>query len=286
MNSDEPSGVDLARNALIEARKAAAERGERGRAQRKPARRQSARRDGREPMRLGGAVENLVIERGWEEPVAGGTVIERWSAIVTPNIAKRLGAEAFHDDSRQLDLLPASRAWLVQGQLIAADLLRQVNEELGKGTVRKIHILSPDQRPRRRSEPPAEPLSPAAAPHEPLAAKPIPGEYRKARATLRQQPAREEEPAPARTREDACAGFHEALAGIRQHSSQAPQETPELVRADEDRHPGYRNARDSIRPADPRPSPAPAPARRAPHKQYLQILQQLHDSKVLSTPAS
>ncbi|MFF8786778.1 DciA family protein [Streptomyces sp. NPDC015125] len=283
MSTDEPQGADLARSALLAARKAAAERGERGRAQRKPARRLSARGDGREPMRLGGAVERLVTERGWEEPVTGGAIKERWEAIVGPQIVQRLRAEAFHDDTRQLDLLPESRAWLVQGQLIATDLLRQINAALGEGAVRKIHVLSPDHRPRKRPEPASTAhLDSASASPEPLAANHVPDEYRKARATMRGH-VREEVPAKARTREDAGAGFHHALAAIRPTAPQEPQGSNEPPRTDKCKHPGYREARDNIGAATP--PPAPAPARRPPHTQYRMILQKLHESRVLSIPA-
>jgi hypothetical protein len=287
VNHEEPHGADLARIALLAAKKDAAARGAHGRAQRKPARRPSdQRRDGREPMGLDGAFERLIVERGWEAPAAGGTILDRWTAIATPEIAERLRAVAFDDATRRLDLVPESPAWRFQGELISAQLIRQANAEVGEGTVLEIRILPFGSRPRQREEPE---LPPAAA--TPLSAMPAPNpnyasdEYRKARDALRSAPAQHDGPAPVRTRDDACDGYHQARAGLRAPALRTPPSAPAPVRTEEDGCAGYHAARAGIRSA-PAPAPPPPPSQHEPTAQYLQALQLLRDSKVLSSPTT
>ncbi len=52
MSTPQTTGADLARMALVAARKAAKHRGDPGHTQRKPKRRAAARRDGRDPLGL------------------------------------------------------------------------------------------------------------------------------------------------------------------------------------------------------------------------------------------
>ncbi len=65
----EPSGVDLARQALLAAREAARKNGATGK---KPKRRTTTvvRRDGREPLELGSAISRMMTERGMTAPAA------------------------------------------------------------------------------------------------------------------------------------------------------------------------------------------------------------------------
>ncbi|MEU5161217.1 hypothetical protein AB0G74_16645 [Streptomyces sp. NPDC020875] len=70
----EPSGIDLARQALLAAQEAPKKNGA-GRAA-KPKRRTTTavRRDGREPLGLGAAIGMMMTERGLVAPAAGGSV--------------------------------------------------------------------------------------------------------------------------------------------------------------------------------------------------------------------
>lgn len=284
---DEPRGADLARIALLAAKKEAAKRGEHGRAQHKSTRRPAVtRRDGRAPMGLASVFERLMVERGWEAPAAGGTVIDRWSAIATPQVADRLQAVAFDDATRRLDLLPESSAWRLQGQLIAAELIRKANAEVGEGAVREIRILAPGSRPHRRSDSapggePALPLEPTGRPRQYAT-----DEYRQVRAALSATPARRDDNAPAPARDDQCHGYREAIAGLRNRTPSAVQ-VPAPVRTEEDRCDGYRAAMAASRTTpDPTPAPDPPPAPHEPPTEYLRIRQQIRDRKVLSSPAT
>jgi hypothetical protein len=260
MSHEEPRGADLARIALLAAKKAAAERGEHGRAQRKSPRRQSTqRRDGRDPMGLAGVFERLMAERGWEAPAAGGTVLDQWAAIATPEIADRLRAVAFDDATRRLDVLPESPAWRLQGQLIAAQLIRQANAVAGEGAVREIRILPAGSRPRQRTEPEPAPPPVAPAPASPVRTRETASAgYQRARAALATTPA-EPSNTPVRTREDGCAGYHEVLAQVKTAKDKPPT-AEEPVRTREDGCAGYHEVLALVRKADPDRAPSQATA--------------------------
>ena len=73
------SGVDLARVALVTARK---NRGNTRTAKAKPRTMSVVRREGREPMGLGAVSGALVAERAWEIPAAGATLRQRWEVVL------------------------------------------------------------------------------------------------------------------------------------------------------------------------------------------------------------
>ncbi|MFK0143207.1 DciA family protein [Streptomyces murinus] len=161
MTNHEPTGVDLARVALLAAKEAARKRGdEGGPAARRPKRLpHSLHRgdDGRDPIGLGTALSRLMAEHGWEAPVAGGSVLEHWDEIANPDFAgpdfaRHVRAVAFDADSGRLDLLPDSTAWATQARLIAAKLVGRANEhaQLRNHTalVRRIEVLRPGARTR------------------------------------------------------------------------------------------------------------------------------------------
>ncbi|WP_171053377.1 DciA family protein [Streptomyces marianii] len=242
MTTDKPTGVDLARVALAAAKKAAKERGAHTSAKRTVKRRPATRGDGREPMGLGSALAQLVTERGWEAPAAGGSVIDRWHTIVTPDIADNLRAVAYDPHTGRLDLLPATQAWATQARLISAQLIRQANSAVGTTTVRQIRVLPAGSRRTPAAEVPAEPAAPIArgeirtretasdgyrqaqAAISPVLAEPTGGPvrtrddgcdgYQQARALIRTLPATPAEPTPVRTRDDGCDGYRKALANI------------------------------------------------------------------------
>lgn len=148
----EPSGVDLARVALRAAKEQAKARGTSGRQRRQTARgglRSGARRDGRDPLPLGSAIERLKTERGWEMPMAVGGVMGRWPQIVGPANAEHCRPETYDDDQRVLSVRCDSTAWATQLRMLAPQLVRRLNEDLGEGTVKLIKVLPPGGPPRR-----------------------------------------------------------------------------------------------------------------------------------------
>ncbi|WP_407838244.1 DUF721 domain-containing protein [Streptomyces sp. DSM 116496] len=146
----EPSGVDLARQALAAAREQARARGnaaqnKKGRYQ--PGLRSGARADGRDPMPLMAALDRLRTERGWEMPMAVAGVMERWPEIVGQDIATHCVPDRYED--RELVVRCDSSAWAAQLKLLAPQLVARLNADLGQGTVRLIKVHGPGGGPKR-----------------------------------------------------------------------------------------------------------------------------------------
>ncbi|MFJ5657289.1 DciA family protein [Streptomyces microflavus] len=159
----EPSGADLARIALNQARQAAKQRGaNEARAPRRH-RANPVRRDGREPSGFAAVLQTLMTDRAWELPAAGGTVLERWpdiAAAIAPQLPNHVRAVTFHPETGQLDLLPESPAYATQLRLISARIITAANATTGTGTVRTIRVLPPGTTP---ADQPARPASPSPA---------------------------------------------------------------------------------------------------------------------------
>ncbi|SPF01729.1 DUF721 domain-containing protein [Streptomyces sp. MA5143a] len=143
----EPSGVDLARVALRAAKEAARARGDaaqqKSQARRGGGLRSGARRDGRDPMALGSAINRLITERGWETPAAVGGVMGRWPQIVGEDLARRCVPERYDEDERVLHVRCDSTAWATNLRLLAPQLVARLNEDLGHGTVQLLKVHGP-----------------------------------------------------------------------------------------------------------------------------------------------
>lgn len=152
----EPSGVDMARVALRAAKEQAKARGaaaqERKQARRGGGLRSSARRDGRDPVSLGSAVNGLITERGWEAPAAVGGVLGRWPQLVGPQVAQHCEPQHYDEEERVLTVRCDSTSWATQLRLLAPRLVARLNEDLGQGVVRAIKVQGP-QAPVSRSGP-------------------------------------------------------------------------------------------------------------------------------------
>lgn len=186
MTDTQPSsGADLARVALMAARKAAKNRPTDPRAARKK-RTTTRRADGRDPITLGGAITNLIDERAWEAPAAGGSILDQWPTIA-PELVGKVAAERFHADRGLLDLRPASPAYGTQLRMFAQQMVDRINAKTGSQTVRAIRVLAPD--PSRNV---TTVVTDKEAPSERAA----------------------DERPRMRTRDDACPGFHQTLAAI------------------------------------------------------------------------
>lgn len=184
----EPSGRDLARVALHNARKAAktapppdprAARRQRNRAR---------RTDGRDPMRLGAALTRLVDEHGWEAPAAGGSIIDQWPTIA-PELVGKVAAVRFDAATGTLHLRPTAPAYGTQLRMFQRAMVDRINTATGRTVVRALHVLAPGPTTDHRNEPTAPAGEPAALEYPPP----------------NQQP---------RTRDDAHPGYHHARAAI------------------------------------------------------------------------
>ncbi|MCC5576849.1 MULTISPECIES: DUF721 domain-containing protein [Microtetraspora] len=139
-------GAALAREKLAQAKADAARRGQLPRTE--PRRRSSGqRRDAGDPQLFGKAIRDLLADRGWEQPVAVGGVFGRWREIVGPDLAAHTKPESFEDG--EVFVAADSTAWATQVRLLAATLVRRLNEELGDGTVKRVRVRGPGAGPRQ-----------------------------------------------------------------------------------------------------------------------------------------
>ncbi|MEU7206576.1 DciA family protein [Streptomyces sp. NPDC045470] len=163
----EPSGVDLARQALVAAREAAKKNSA---TTKKPKRRTKAvvRHDGREPLGLGAAIGMKMTERAMVAPAAGGSVLARFDdtlAAAAPELAGHVQTVGFEADTGRLDVAPDAPAYGTQLRWNAPKLIAAANEKASGANVRTVHVLAPTPvkatparrpppRPRRRPRPP------------------------------------------------------------------------------------------------------------------------------------
>lgn len=113
---------------------------------RRPGRR--ARRDDPEPLTA--AIGGLIDSRGWREPAAAGSVFGRWAEIVGPELAAHTRPDSL--SGRELTVTADSTAWATQVRLLAAQLVRRLNAELGDGSVERVKVRGPAGPPRRPGE--------------------------------------------------------------------------------------------------------------------------------------
>ncbi|WP_344273114.1 DUF721 domain-containing protein [Actinomadura napierensis] len=146
------SGIELAREALAQAKADALKRGtlpgqggkRKGAA--KPVRVRDPSRGG-DPQAFGAAIRDLLASRGWEQRAAVGGVFGNWAGIVGPELAEHTRPERFEDG--ELTVAADSTTWATQLRLLSSTLVRRLNEELGHGTVRRVKVVGPASGPRR-----------------------------------------------------------------------------------------------------------------------------------------
>jgi predicted nucleic acid-binding Zn ribbon protein len=153
VSEDEPrpkTGIELAREALAQARADAAKRQSVPGARRG---RRTAAGSPRDPRRGGGpqtfatGIKQLLADRGWEERAALGGVFGDWERVVGRDLAEHTRPGTFEDG--ELVVSCDSPAWAQQVRLLAAQLVRRLNEELGEGTVRRVKVVGPQTAPRQ-----------------------------------------------------------------------------------------------------------------------------------------
>jgi predicted nucleic acid-binding Zn ribbon protein len=111
----------------------------------------SGRRQRRDdPQPLDAAISGLIEERGWAQAAATGSVFGRWAQIVGPELAAHTTPDGLADG--ELTISADSTAWATQVRLLAAQLVRRLNAELGDGVVRRVRVRGPAAAPRRPGE--------------------------------------------------------------------------------------------------------------------------------------
>jgi predicted nucleic acid-binding Zn ribbon protein len=155
----------LARGALAAARKQARARGQGAvhreaepRERPEPAQRQpdmpgarvARRRRRDDPEPLSAAIGDLLDEQGWQLAAATGSLFGRWAQIVGPDLAAHTAPESLRDG--ELTVLADSTAWATQLRLLASQLVRRLNAELGEQTVARVKVAGPVTQARKPGE--------------------------------------------------------------------------------------------------------------------------------------
>jgi predicted nucleic acid-binding Zn ribbon protein len=135
-------GLDLAR-AIARATAAAGGSPARRKARKRPppGRVSGAHPDDRDPQTLDAVVRRMVGDRGWELDLRVHGVFGRWAELVGDDVASHSTPESFTDG--RLVVRTDATAWATQLTLLAPQLVRRLNEELGAGTVVAIDVLGP-----------------------------------------------------------------------------------------------------------------------------------------------
>ncbi|RLV48081.1 DUF721 domain-containing protein [Nocardioides mangrovicus] len=97
--------------------------------------------DERDPQSLDTSIERLVASAGWDTDLRVHGVFARWAGIVGHEVAEHCRPDSFEDG--RLVVCCDSTAWATQLQLLVANLVGRLNEELGEGTVTVVEVRGP-----------------------------------------------------------------------------------------------------------------------------------------------
>jgi len=92
----------------------------------------------------------LLSAEGWTLAAATGSVFGRWAQIVGPDLAAHTNPESLTDG--ELVVTADSTAWATQLRLLAAQLVKRLNVELGNGTVVRVKVTGPVTSTRKPGE--------------------------------------------------------------------------------------------------------------------------------------
>lgn len=98
--------------------------------------------DDRDPKLLDDSLGKFVLDQGWATELRVHGVFARWEGLVGHEVGQHVTPEAYADG--KLTVRTDSTAWATQMKLLAATVVRRLNEELGDGTVTSIDILGPN----------------------------------------------------------------------------------------------------------------------------------------------
>ncbi|MER5302186.1 DUF721 domain-containing protein [Streptomyces lasiicapitis] len=209
---DEASGADLARVALRQAKAAARRAGTQAPKPKRAVRRRRGER--RDPARLTGVVEQLLVEHGWQAEADGGGILHRWSAIVGAERAAHWRAVAYDEPARALTVVCDSDSWAVMLRLATPQLIDELNQATRPGTVARISSRKGGRAPTTRPSPPEPGAQAALTPTRPRPTGAMPSaEYTEIRRRLRQEKAehdasRPDRPAALTARLQEAPGIH------------------------------------------------------------------------------
>ncbi len=97
--------------------------------------------DDRDPQKIDTTLGRFVSDQGWDTELRVHGVFSRWGSIVGHDVAEHTRPESFADG--RLVVHTDSTAWATQMTLLAAEVVRRLNEVLGEETVRVIDVVGP-----------------------------------------------------------------------------------------------------------------------------------------------
>jgi len=150
----QPTGYELARKALEDARAAARAAGKSvGQGRSSPRKtsggsRRSARRgwsgprpDANDPQLLGRVAGQIARNRGWGDRISEGSIFGSWDTVVGPDVAGHARPTLLRD--RVLHIQAESTAWATQLRLMQSQILGKIAAAVGNGVVTSLRITGP-----------------------------------------------------------------------------------------------------------------------------------------------
>ncbi|MFJ7023213.1 DciA family protein [Streptomyces sp. NPDC101117] len=155
-DTPQPSGRDLARQALDEYKKRTWAVPSNTPPRAKPKRRVRLGGEGRDPVSLAGALDALNLDVPLQAGLAGGNLLDQW-ATLCPQYEHTVQPVTYDPDRGRLDLRPSSDAYAAQLRLLGGQLAKQINDKLGRPVVRSIRVLPVGAIQPRNTRPAADP---------------------------------------------------------------------------------------------------------------------------------
>ena len=95
----------------------------------------------RDPQPIGNVVDEVIRDQGWKERSQVAVVLAEWARIVGPELADHVRPETFDDG--ELVVRAESTAWATQVRLLLPQVQAAVDQEVGRGVVRRIVVQGP-----------------------------------------------------------------------------------------------------------------------------------------------
>ncbi len=130
----DPQGLELARQIARATRGSAARQAPQK--QRRPVQRTD------EPTRIGEVLAEVIDTEGWTREVSVHQLLARWPTLVGPVNAAHSVPESYKDTV--LTVRAESTTWASSLRTIAPQLVAILNENLGQGTVTRVHVIGPE----------------------------------------------------------------------------------------------------------------------------------------------
>jgi predicted nucleic acid-binding Zn ribbon protein len=97
--------------------------------------------DERDPQLVGGVIEGLFAERGWQRPVTEARIFADWAGLVGADVARHCQPTDLREGV--LRISAESTAWATQLRMIASTVLARLVGELGPEVVTSLLITGP-----------------------------------------------------------------------------------------------------------------------------------------------